>query len=55
MRFKTTIAALMLAAFPTLTIAEGCGWQHIEQSASPCPEGMVLDGTNGTCVKQTTS
>ncbi len=54
MRLKMTFAALAIVAVPGLAIAE-CSWQHINQSASQCPQGQTLDESKGTCVPLTSS
>ncbi|PRY26739.1 hypothetical protein CLV78_101840 [Aliiruegeria haliotis] len=53
--FKTALAAVCLAALPSLAIAEGCGWRHIDETASQCPDGHAYDAQSGSCVKLTTS
>ena len=55
MRLKTTIAALALITVPVLASAEGCGWEHKNQSVSQCPQGQTYDGTTGTCTTVSTS
>lgn len=55
MRLKLTAAALLLTLLPAVAMAEGCGWNHMKDSASQCPDGHVYDSTAGACVKQTTS
>ncbi|WP_161470937.1 hypothetical protein [Tropicimonas marinistellae] len=55
MRLKVTLIALAVSALPALAAAEGCGWQHMKDSANTCPTGSTLDAKTGTCVKLTTS
>lgn len=55
MRIKTIVAAALLAAAPTLALAEGCGWGHIEKQVSTCGEGQMFDEKTMTCVDQATS
>ncbi|MEM9247299.1 MAG: hypothetical protein AAGB05_01240 [Pseudomonadota bacterium] len=56
MRLKTTLAALALAALPTVSFAMGCNWDHTPAStATVCGEGQTYDVTTGTCVTQATS
>ncbi|PTM99705.1 hypothetical protein C8N32_1368 [Rhodovulum imhoffii] len=54
MILKTTFAALVLALAPTLSVAEGCGWEK-KMNASSCAEGQTLDHASGKCVDKTTS
>jgi hypothetical protein len=56
MKLKATAAALVLAALPTMGMAE-CSWMKSSPSstASTCPEGQTYDATSGTCVTQATS
>lgn len=55
MTIKTTIAALVLAAAPTLALAGGCNWEKTPTTASTCVEGQVYDAATGTCVPSATS
>lgn len=57
MRLKVTIAALVLAAAPSLSFAAGCSWGHERpaSTASTCADGQTYDPTTGTCVTQATS
>ncbi len=55
MNLKTPLAALALMLLPAMAIAEGCGFQHMNETASQCPDGHAYDKTSGACVKQTTS
>ncbi|MDV7144391.1 hypothetical protein R3X27_17060 [Tropicimonas sp. TH_r6] len=55
MRPTAIAAALMLTLLPAAALAEGCSWEHRNQSVSQCPDGHVQDATTGACVKQTTS
>ena len=55
MRLKITLAALALAAMPSLALAEGCNWQQMKESATSCPDGTALDAKTGSCVKQVSS
>ena len=57
MRLKTTLAALALAALPTMSFAMGgCNWDRTPAStATVCGEGQTYDVTTGTCVTQATS
>ena len=52
---KTTFAALVLAAMPTLSFAMCGGMEHKTTTAASCAEGMVFDAATGLCVPQTTS
>ena len=55
MKFKTLVAAAVLAAAPSFAFA-ACNWgEHSEQTASQCAEGQVYDAATSACVDQTTS
>jgi hypothetical protein len=53
--FKTAIAALALAALPTIGFAMCSGMEHKNTTAASCPQGMVFDPATGTCVAAKTS
>jgi hypothetical protein len=55
MYLRTALATLTLIAVPALASAEGCGWQHKNQSVSQCPAGQSYDMTTGSCVTLSTS
>ena len=53
MRIKTlSVAALALALFPTLSMAQCSDREH---QAMSCAEGTVYDANSGGCVKQVSS
>ena len=54
MKLKVTIAALALAALPSLSFAM-CSWEKHETTASQCGEGQTFDAATGTCVTAATS
>lgn len=56
MTLKTILTASVLLLAPTFAIAMGCsGYEHKEQTAMSCADGMVIDAATGTCVAQITS
>ena len=55
MPLKITLAAVVLAALPSLSMAEGCKWGHDSQEAMSCAEGKSWDEATGTCVDMTMS
>lgn len=61
MKTKTLLAALILAAAPTMSMAMGggCSFGHekeqIEEITMSCGEGTSFDADAGKCVPLTTS
>lgn len=56
MKIRLTLAALALAAAPTLALAGGPGCSHLDPvkaSAATCADGAVWDAAKGACVKIT--
>lgn len=55
-RLTMPLAVLALVALPSFAAAgEGCGWKHLEQSASQCSDGQVYDSSTRSCVSQANS
>lgn len=54
-KLTLTLATIALLGLPSIAAAEGCNWQHMNETASQCTEGQVLDPATGTCVANTTS
>ena len=55
MKLKVTLAALALAALPSLSFAM-CSWDKQQaDTAAQCGEGQVYDSASGTCVTSATS
>lgn len=54
MRLKIAIAALALAAAPSLAFAQ-CGWKNVDRTASQCEQGMVWDAASETCIAPVSS
>lgn len=56
MKFKMTVAALVLTVTPGLAFAMGCNsnTHATQQAAMSCAEGMLLDVDTNTCVPITT-
>ena len=53
MKFKTTLAAAVIALLPGLAIAQGCNSDHSQTASMSCAEGMVYDVDSNTCVAAT--
>ncbi|MBM7069583.1 chitin-binding domain-containing protein [Actibacterium sp. 188UL27-1] len=55
MKIKTTLAALLLAAVPTMSLAYNCNYGKAETATITCSAGMVFDANSGKCVDQVNS
>jgi len=55
MKTKTLLAALALTLAPSLGLAQGCGFGHIETQAMSCAEGTTYDAEKQICVPKATS